>query len=168
MTLRGKALARWAWYVTLFVGLAVVGAAPAHAERYVPAKILKVLPHYLDLNGKHSLSPSLFERDAYQAELRRSRDKVSGMRFDILCRTSVEGGEVWKVRLELRPADSGGAEGDEVKPLIETVDVKRRGRAWVRVVVNGERYRRLGGIAAWRAVLIRGDREMAETRSFFW
>ena len=33
-------------------------------------RILKVLPHLLDGKGHHTLSPSLLERDAYQAELR--------------------------------------------------------------------------------------------------
>ena len=35
-----------------------------------PGKISKVLPHWLDLQGRHTLSPSLLERDAYQAKLR--------------------------------------------------------------------------------------------------
>ena len=31
------------------------------------SKISKVLPHLLDKQGRHTLSPSLLERDAYQA-----------------------------------------------------------------------------------------------------
>src|SRR5258705_13546151 len=46
-------------------------------------RIIKVLPHFLDLKGRHSLSPSLYDRDAYQARLRDHREERSGMRFDI-------------------------------------------------------------------------------------
>src|SRR6185369_13028943 len=39
----------------------------AHAES---AKVLKVLPLFLDQKGRESISPSLFDRDAYQVLLR--------------------------------------------------------------------------------------------------
>ena len=37
-------------------------------------RVLKVLPHLLDTNGLHTLKPSLYERDAYQAYLRKHPD----------------------------------------------------------------------------------------------
>ena len=54
-------------------------------------KVIKVLPHLLDQAGRHSLSPSLFERDAYQAELRKHPEKVSGLRYDV--RWRIRGGD---------------------------------------------------------------------------
>ena len=42
-----------------------------------------MLPHYLDKEGRHTLSPSLYERDAYQAILRQNPEKRGGMRFDV-------------------------------------------------------------------------------------
>ena len=39
----------------------LLSAALAHAGS---GKLLKVLPHFLDREGRHALSPSLFERDA--------------------------------------------------------------------------------------------------------
>ena len=49
----------------------------------VPARVMKVLPQFLDTNGVHTLSPSLYERDAYQAYLREHPDKRSGIRFEV-------------------------------------------------------------------------------------
>jgi hypothetical protein len=49
-------------------GLCWLGLAlPAPAAT---GRLMKVLPEYLDAKGLTSLSPSLFERDAYQAILR--------------------------------------------------------------------------------------------------
>ena len=47
------------------------------------SRISKVLPHLLDKQGLHTLSPSLLERDAYQAQLRSNPDQCSGIRFDV-------------------------------------------------------------------------------------
>ncbi|GIT05994.1 MAG: hypothetical protein CM1200mP29_14050 [Verrucomicrobiota bacterium] len=65
-----------------------------------PGKISKVLPHWLDQQGRHTLSPSLLERDAYQAKLRADRSLCSGIRFDVKWskNTSVN----VKLQLELR------------------------------------------------------------------
>ena len=52
-------------------------AASAAAE--LSGKVVKVLPHYLDLEGRHTLSPSLYERDAYQAVLRQHPERRSGI-----------------------------------------------------------------------------------------
>ena len=40
------------------------GAAAATAQT---GRVVKVLPLYLDLKGRDAISPSLFDRDAYQA-----------------------------------------------------------------------------------------------------
>src|SRR5437879_2502906 len=68
----------------------------------------KVLPHCLDLQGRHMLYPSLYERDANQAVLREHPEKRSGIRFDVEWRTR---GAIWEpltLRVELR----GIAEGN--------------------------------------------------------
>jgi hypothetical protein len=51
-------------------------ASPLVAAPAKPAKIVKVLPHYVDLEGRIALAPSLFERDAYQAVLRLNRTRA--------------------------------------------------------------------------------------------
>ena len=64
----------------LVLAIALTGALPAGAAI---GKVNKVLPHFLDLDGRHSRSPSLFDRDAYQAKLRQQPELCSGVRFDI-------------------------------------------------------------------------------------
>ena len=49
-------------------------------------RVVKTLPHFLDLEGRNSVSPSLYDRDAYQAQLRLHPELRSGIRFDILWR----------------------------------------------------------------------------------
>ena len=63
-----------------FVAVLLLSAALAHAGG---GKVLKVLPHFLDRDGKHALSPSLYERDAYQAHLRKNPAEISALRFDV-------------------------------------------------------------------------------------
>src|SRR5436190_23236106 len=46
-------------------------------------KIIKVLPLYLDNKGRDSLLPSLYERDAYQALLRKHVDQRKALRFAV-------------------------------------------------------------------------------------
>ena len=61
-----------------------------------PAKtgiVVKVLPLFLDLKGHDALSPSLFDRDAYQAFLRQNTNDISAIRFDVLWKASNAKGE---------------------------------------------------------------------------
>src|ERR1051326_1208519 len=66
------------------------------------AKILKVLPQYLDEEGRHALSPSLYERDAYQYFLRKNPSKRGGLRFDVNWKAKGSKSETLILRLELR------------------------------------------------------------------
>jgi len=50
----------------------------------VTGKVVKVLPFFLDAQGRIAKSPSLFDRDVYQAYLREHTNEVSGVRFDVL------------------------------------------------------------------------------------
>src|SRR6059036_401414 len=70
-------------------------------------KVLKVLPHFLDTNGLHTLSPSLYERDAYQAYLRQHPEKRSGIRFDVQWKAKGPSFEPRTLRLELRGIAKG-------------------------------------------------------------
>src|SRR5688572_14495371 len=62
------------------VWLVLAFACSASAES---AKVIKVLPHFLDLKGRHTVNPSLFDRDAYQQDLRTTPTNRSALRFDI-------------------------------------------------------------------------------------
>ena len=125
-----------------------------------PGKISKVLPHWLDLQGHHTLSPNLLERDAYQAKLRADRTLCSGIRFDVKWTKNTSG--TVKLQLELRVTG-------EAKPILREQAVKpsRRG-GWDAVTLDGDAFRAIGKIIAWRVRLLDGDIELAERRSFLW
>jgi hypothetical protein len=130
------------------------------------AKILKVLPQYLDLEGRHSLSPSLYERDAYQAYLRQHPEKRSALRFDInwkARRLGTAGPAL--LRLELR---SSGTAADKPMVLERTVTPGGIFGHWTSLLLSGEGYTEMGKLLAWRATLWQGDKLLAEQKSFLW
>jgi hypothetical protein len=127
------------------------------------AKIVKVLPHYLDQKGRHTISPSLYERDAYQALLRTKPDERSGLRFDVQWKAS--GLKEVKVRVELR----GAAGKQPTKAVVESTETPRGGWSkWSGLAVTGDEYKKLGELVAWRVTLWDGDKLLAEQKSFLW
>lgn len=126
------------------------------------AKIVKVLPHFLDLQGRNALNPSLFDRDAYQAKLRGSPEERSALRFDVQ----------WKARgyddLTLRIEARGGTAR---QPQAITLERKVKGRffsRWTALKIEGEEYKRFGEMISWRASLWSGTNQVAEQKSFLW
>ena len=129
------------------------------------ARVLKVLPHYLDLEGRHSLSPSLYERDAYQAYLRKNPGQCSGLRFDVQWKASGLSTSNLTLRLELRTS-----QGSLGKPSVLEQQVKpnRWFSTWSSVKLDDAAYRILGNVIAWRATLWSGGNQVAEQKSFLW
>lgn len=148
----------------LVLFLAVIGlfATPQWTEG-APAKIKKVLWFYLDAEGRQSLSPSLFERDAYQALLRSDPAKRSGLRFDVQWTASTSASLVLRVQAR-------GALGTTNTTKVIDLPVRKRGlfSRWAEVKIIGDDYRNFGELVAWRATLRQGDVEIAEQRSFLW
>jgi hypothetical protein len=144
----------------LAVGVLVLAGLTAQAAS---AKIVKVLPHFLDREGRHSLSPSLYDRDAYQAQLRAHPQERSGLRFDVQWKAPKTSGH--KLRLELR-----GFQGKNPTAAVVESTTTRRGlfSNWSAVPLTGEAYQKFGELRAWRATLWDGDRLVAETKSFLW
>lgn len=131
------------------------------------ARILKVLPHRVDEQGRHSLSPSLYERDAYQAHLKEHPSLVASMRFDIHWKADYAAAAPLTLQIELRTSDR---DLNDPFRLSRAVDpprffIKRR---WTTLQIPREEYRGLGQILAWRASLWRGGKLVAEQRSFLW
>jgi hypothetical protein len=129
------------------------------------AKILKVLPEYVDLEGRTSLSPSLFERDAYQARLRRDPSQQSGVTFFVNWKAKkIKSGHLI-LRVEMR-----GVRGDVIQnqTLEKAIDKVPWLRTWTTVTLTGKDYKAFGNMIAWRATLLEGDKVMAEQRSFLW
>ncbi len=126
------------------------------------AKIYKVLPHFIDRNGKHALSPSLYERDAYQAQLRANPELRRGLRFDV--HWKAKQAETLRLRVEMR----GGKEKEPTTFVAETPLKPRWLSKWSSVAVEGDDYKSFGDLLAWRATLWQGDHMLAEQKSFLW
>jgi hypothetical protein len=129
------------------------------------AKIMKVLPFYVDLEGRHSLSPSLYERDAYQAYLRQHPEKRSALRFEINWKAKRRAQEKLLLRIELR-----NSQGDVSKAIVleRPVQPARFFSTWSALLLEGQDYVDFGQLLAWRATLWNGSQLMAEQRSFLW
>jgi hypothetical protein len=141
--------------VVLLLGL----AASAHAES---AKIIKVLPHLLDLQGRNALNPSLFDRDAYQAQLRSDPNRRSGLRFDVQWRA--RGYEELTLRIEAK----GGTAREPKYVVLDQPVEKGFFSQWTALKIQGEEYKRFGEIISWRATLWSGTNQVAEQKSFLW
>ena len=145
--------------VPLFLLLTTV-AAPAASGR-----VVKVLPQFLDLEGRSSLSPSLYDRDAYQAELRKHPEKRSGIRFDILWRGRGQPKEKAKLRVEMRGTAKGNLPSEKT---VETEVTLTGTSHWAAVKLDGEEYKKFGEVTAWRVTLWSGDLLLGEQKSFLW
>jgi hypothetical protein len=131
-------------------------------------RVVKVLKHYLDLNGRHSLSPSLYDRDAYQAFLRQHPEKRSGLRLDVLWRGRAEPRTTLTLRAELRGTAKGKLPS---QATLETkVSIGKAGAAtrWAALKLTGDDYQQLGEVTAWRVSLWNGEQLVAEQKSFLW
>lgn len=138
------------------------------------ARVRKVLPSLVDLQGRASLHPSLYERDAYQAYLRKNPERVGGMRFDVHWSAPVDKTQPLELRLELRGATlrtnalpTGVPQTNSVT-LTNAVTPPRFGARWTRVALSPETLRQVGDVTAWKATLLRGGTELASTQSFLW
>lgn len=126
-------------------------------------KIIKVLPQYLDLKGRNSLSPSLYDRDAYQERLRNHPEQRSGMQFQVQWKSKTTA--PLKMRLEMR----GTRNGEPTTALVEA-PVRHRGgfNKWTALTFTGADYANLGLLNSWRVTLWDGDKLLAEQKSFLW
>ena len=129
-------------------------------------RIIKVLPHLLDAQGRHSLSPSLYERDAYQAILRKNPALVSGVRYDVRWKGSLPDKRPLHLRLYLRTFRR-----DAPGPIILEQELKPGwfpGSHWAGISLTGTEFQATGEVQAWRAVLLDGETEVAHQESFLW
>jgi hypothetical protein len=146
----------------LFCAAICCTSVPARAAE---GKIIKVLPHLLDREGRHSLSPSLYERDAYQTHLRKNPEQCSTLRFDIQWKARAAHAGPLKLRVEAR-----GSQGFKIESLVAEQPARRRGpfARWSSVRLPAEDYRKLGELIAWRVTLWDADQRVAEQQSFLW
>ena len=157
----------WSFMRRLLIWVALVGwLAVAWSGQAAAGRVIKVLPQFLDLKGRNSLSPGLYERDVYQAMLREHTNLCSGMRFSVQWKSRGQPTAPLKLRVELR----GVAHGDFPKQLVLEKPVEPGGwfSHWAEVPFLGEEYRSFGRVTAWRVTLWEGARLLGEQQSFLW
>jgi hypothetical protein len=147
---------RWMKYL---VALGLLAALTAQAES---ARIVKVLPCFLDDKGRHALRPSLYERDAYQALLRRDPTLRKALRFDVQWKGT--GPKDMTLRVEAR----GNQRGQLQQISLETKTKKGFFGNWNSVTLEGDAFTKFGELTAWRATLWNGSQQVAEQKSFLW
>ncbi len=154
---------RFYLYVLILVSAACLPGSTGAAT----GRVIKVLPELLDKQGRNALSPSLYERDAYQAILREHPERRSGLRFYIQWKAKGPYWQPLKIRLELR----GGARGNLPEQLVlETPGIHRGGffSHWAEITLTAPDYARLGGVTAWRVTLWEGNDLLGHQQSFLW
>ena len=150
---------------TLILLLTLGLLAGAHAADAVTGRVVKVLPLLLDQQGRTALSPSLFDRDAYQAQLRQRTNEISAIRYDVLWTAKNAGENKLKIRVELRGI--GAASLPKFKSL-ETEAAPGFFRRWTSLTLAGDEFKNFGAVTAWRATLWNGDQLLGEEKSFLW
>ena len=149
----------------LLIIATLVCAVPFSAAA-ATGRVVKVLPHFLDLKGRHSLSPSLYDRDAYQAQLRKNPGQRSGLRFDVHWRASGASGKLI-LRAELR----GTAQGTQPRQTTLETELavgKTSANHWNSLLLGGEDFKNFGEVTAWRVTLWDGEQLVGEQKSFLW
>jgi hypothetical protein len=150
----------------LLLSLLLLGSlSAAFAGDTVTGRVIKVLPLFLDLKGQEALSPSLYDRDAYQAFLRRHADQRSAIRFDVLWKASDSGDAKLKLRVELRGIGQGGTPR---QATLEQTVAPHFFRHWDSLTLGGGDYKNFGELVAWRVTLWSGDQQLGEQKSFLW
>jgi hypothetical protein len=147
-------------------GLTFLMLLTAGSLEAATGRVIKVLPLYLDQKGRESLSPSLYERDAYQITLRDHPDRRSGIRFAIEWKAKGDRSTPLKLRLEVR----GLAHGDLPKRLVLEEEVHPGGwfSHWASIALKGQQYKEFGEVTAWRVTLWDKDQMLSEEKSFLW
>jgi hypothetical protein len=143
------------------LGFLLSTAAVVAAE----GKVCKVLPQFLDKKGRQSLSPSLYERDAYQVYLRKHPQLRASLRVEVLWKARGVDWEKTKLRAELR-----GLLANSLQTVTLEEPVKKSGflGSWAEFNITGDEFKKFGELVAWRVTLLEGDRQLSEQESFLW
>lgn len=152
------------WFVLCLLLFSCL-AMPKTAESS-QGRLIKVLPQLLNLKGQPSLTPSLYDRDAYQAYLRHHPNEVSGLRFKVQLKASIPKIDELKLRVEIRGLVQDKLPKEAV--LEKTLSERHLLSHWYPLDMTGPAYKDFGEITAWRATLWDGDQMLSEQKSFLW
>jgi hypothetical protein len=137
----------------------------AFASDAMTGHIVKVLPLFLNLKGQDAISPSLYDRDAYQVYLRVHTNEVSSVRFDVLWSAANANNSNLILRVELRGVGQGGVPR---QTTLEQTVAPHYFRHWTSLPLTGDDYKNFGEVVAWHATLWSGRRMLSEQKSFLW
>lgn len=151
---------RICWIILFAICLPLGGSAWAASGR-----VVKVLPHLLDAKGRHALSPSLYDRDAYQAELRTHPELCHGLRFDVQWKAKRADAAALFLKVEMITSRTTR---DKPVVLRQAVRPSWLGSRWAKLVLDGEDYKKAGELVAWRVTLWEGDTLLDSEQSFLW
>ena len=128
-------------------------------------RIVKVFPLRIDSKNRTALTPSLFDRDAYQAFLRKNPKQCTGMVFKVQSKVPAGSPTSLTAKLEVR----GEKAGDQTSFTAEKrLERDKFGSTWFQFDVTGEAWGRLKGVSAWRISLFDGEKLVSEQKSFLW
>ncbi len=128
-------------------------------------RVIKVLPLLMDKKSQVAPTPSLFDRDAYQANLLKHTNDVSGIRFDICWTAHHASGLQLKLHLDLKGVGTGGL---PTQMVLEQTVTPKLFRHWISLTLTGSDYKKFGTLAAWRSTLWNGDQLIGQQQSFLW
>jgi hypothetical protein len=131
----------------------------------VTGRVVKVLPFFVDLKGQVALTPSLYDRDAYQAYLRRHTHQRSAIRIDVLWKSSDARDAKLKLQVELRGI---APDGKPSQTVLEQTVTPHFFRHWDSLTLGGGDYKNFGELVAWRVTLWAGNQLLGEQKSFLW
>jgi hypothetical protein len=137
----------------------------AFASDAATGRVIKVLPLFLDLKGHDAVSPSLYDRDAYQAYLRQHTNEISAIRYDVLWKASDTGDAKLKLRVELR---GSGTNNLPRQITLEHEVTPKFFRHWTSLTLNDADYKNFSAVTAWRVTLWSGGQMLGGQKSFLW
>ena len=158
--------ARSEWLPMRRIFIALVSLlAFAPAIRAGDGRVVKVLPQLLDKQGRHALSPSLYERDAYQVHLRKDPNLRSGVRLAVQWKAKKVDWAKLKLRAEMRCLLE-----DNLHTVTMEEPAVKNGHfsSWSEFRIEGADYAAFGQLVAWRVTLWEGDHQLGQLESFLW
>ena len=150
------------WLITPILLFSLLMAGSSFAADTVTGKVIKVLPQYLDLKGRTSIAPSLYERDSYQSQLLKNPALRSGIVFNICSRASKE----LKLIVEARGVMRG--KSPSLVVIEKNAPLTGRFGKWSKIAITGDDYKNIETLTAWHVSLWDGDSLVSEYKSFLW
>lgn len=146
-----------------FIALAIFCLAPL--VQAGEGSVVKVLPQLLDKQGRQTLSPSLYERDAYQFHLRKTPSLRGGVRLAVQWKAK----KVEWTNLTLR-AEMRCLLGDRLHIVTMEEPAVKNGyfSSWAEFRIEGADYTTFGQLVAWRVTLWQDDHQLGQLESFLW